>query len=199
MQSLLKELHEERVSRSLKQAVFEYKNIKVTYLEKPGMALGSQMWGGAFELARHIIDHTEYFEDKKILEIGAGLGLPSVVASHFGQVTCTDKSDVFDLMTENIKLNTSSVETLDYHWGDQSLGEFDVVMGADIVYFDETFEPLYKTLLANTKYGSLFVLAYQPRVPNEVDFFMTLSQSFTEVRAYENDIITVYHFLRDKN
>jgi predicted nicotinamide N-methyase len=51
----------------------------------------SQVWPAAKALAQFLVHHPEYTAGKKVLEIGAGLGLPSLVAARNASfVLCTD-------------------------------------------------------------------------------------------------------------
>lgn len=74
----------------------------------------------------------------RMLELGCGVGLPSLVAAGRGHtVTATDYyREALDFVEANARLNglpTLSVELLDWrHPAD--LGEFDVVAAADVLY-----------------------------------------------------------------
>lgn len=51
----------------------------------------SQVWPAAKALAQFLVHHPEYTAGKRVLEIGAGLGLPSIVAARNASfVLCTD-------------------------------------------------------------------------------------------------------------
>src|SRR4051812_46485300 len=49
------------------------------------------LWPSAEALAWYLADHPELVKDKSVLELGCGLGLPSLVAAHLGgAVLATD-------------------------------------------------------------------------------------------------------------
>lgn len=52
--------------------------------------VGLQVWRGALLLADYILSNPDLFRDKVILELGAGVGLTSIVASFLAkEVICT--------------------------------------------------------------------------------------------------------------
>ena len=67
------------------------------------------LWPSAFVLAAYIAT-SEDFRDKHVLELGAGVGLPSLVAGKIGalKVTITDRSEetTLRLIQDNIDLNS---------------------------------------------------------------------------------------------
>ena len=51
----------------------------------------SKVWPSAEALALFILQHPEYIAGKMVVELGAGLGLPSLVAAQMAaSVLCTD-------------------------------------------------------------------------------------------------------------
>jgi predicted nicotinamide N-methyase len=58
---------------------------------KIGSPYWSQVWPAAIALSEFIMAHPVYVKQKRVLELGAGLGLPSFIASeHAASVLCTD-------------------------------------------------------------------------------------------------------------
>lgn len=52
--------------------------------------VGLQVWRGALLLADYILSNPDLFTDKIILELGAGVGLTSIVASFLAkEIICT--------------------------------------------------------------------------------------------------------------
>jgi predicted nicotinamide N-methyase len=65
---------------------------------------GYQLWNGALLLCEYILTNQSQFLNKTILEVGAGIGLCSLIASRFAsKVICTGKLTVFPLT--NFKIN----------------------------------------------------------------------------------------------
>ena len=109
------------------------------------------------------------------MQLGAGLGLCGILASHLGaaSVTLTDgDTDTLQNMRSNVALNTDAetVSCRQLVWGhsvqefvDQH-GTFDTIMGADIIYIDEVLEPLFlETIPKLLSQDGRFLLAYARR------------------------------------
>lgn len=96
------------------------------------------LWPAAEALSLHLSEHPELLKNKSVLELGCGLGYPSLVAAHLGaKVLATDfHPDVEEYFRRNC---THSVVECDYmrlNWRDdkQEIGKFDLVMGSDVLY-----------------------------------------------------------------
>ena len=89
----------------------------------------------------------------RMLEIGCGLGLPSLVAARLGaDVVATDWSrDAIALLERNASRNRLRVTAVPADWRDPdaivSLGPFDLVVAADVLYEARNAAPIL-TLLA---------------------------------------------------
>lgn len=99
------------------------------------------IWPAAQTLARYIAEKPQVFSRKKILELGCGLALPSLVAAKIGaHVTAADfHPDVPEFLELNRKLNGVSDTDLRYLHLDwrkiQSPPErYDWIIGSDILY-----------------------------------------------------------------
>jgi len=76
---------------------------------------GSVMWDVAVMLARLLMDETKYpnkfFRGRKFIELGAGLGLPGMIAALRGaQTLLTDMDSVLSLLERNIEGNFAKME-----------------------------------------------------------------------------------------
>ncbi len=62
------------------------------YGNQPQDAFWSRVWPAAEALCRFIMQHREQIKDKKVWELAAGLGLPSLLAAHYAHsVYCTEQ------------------------------------------------------------------------------------------------------------
>lgn len=78
-------------------------------------------------------------EGKQILEVGCGLGLASLLLNERGaNITATDYHPVANkFLTKNTQLNNQrSIPFIRTDWGDPigELGEFDIIIGSDLLY-----------------------------------------------------------------
>lgn len=106
----------------------------------------ADLWPSAKQLAATML--AERGEGRTLLEMGCGLGLDTMAAMDAGfEVTATDYyEDALHVTRANAARNLSRepvVRLVDWrHWPDD-IGQFDVVMAADVIY-----EPEYSTLVA---------------------------------------------------
>lgn len=108
------------------------------------------IWPSAMALTQHLSEQD--LSGKKVIELGCGVGLPSVVALDQGaEVTATDHYTIaLDFTRQNAKTNTSrELETvhLDWHSPDKdSLGQFDLILAADLLYEQRNVPALLKLI-----------------------------------------------------
>eukprot|EP00929_Paragymnodinium_shiwhaense_P049150 TRINITY_DN24807_c0_g1_i1.p1 TRINITY_DN24807_c0_g1~~TRINITY_DN24807_c0_g1_i1.p1 ORF type:complete len:251 (+),score=37.20 TRINITY_DN24807_c0_g1_i1:75-827(+) len=126
---------------------------------------------------RKMLEALPVVKDLQVAELGAGPGVPGLVAGRLGArcVAITDREDLVPLISQNISLNgldgVCSAEPLDWpHARTSPLaaskrveGPLDVVLAADVVYFEEQ-DPLIDAFEALMKpRHTTLVLAYRER------------------------------------
>jgi predicted nicotinamide N-methyase len=104
----------------------------------------AELWPAGLALARVLPPR---LDGVKAVEIGCGLGVPSLVAAARGAtVTATDWSeDAIELLRENAERNGLRLEAKHADWR-QLAGRFDLVLAADLLYEQRYVEPLVETL-----------------------------------------------------
>ncbi|GMM28409.1 S-adenosylmethionine-dependent methyltransferase [Martiniozyma asiatica (nom. inval.)] len=116
-------------------------------LYEPGMTgdnVGNVTWGAAGELAKRLIqDHPAKWLNSpsgKILELGAGTGLVSIVLSRLGYEVCsTDLEEIIPNLTKNLELNDVNCKVCELDWKKPQEftakeGKWDCLLFADPVY-----------------------------------------------------------------
>jgi predicted nicotinamide N-methyase len=109
----------------------------------------AEIWPSGLRLAAHL---TPAVAELRIVELGCGLALPSLVASALGaEVLATDWShDAIALVEENARRNGLSLATSHADWshpdGLVARAPFDLVLGADIAYEARNVEWLLNLL-----------------------------------------------------
>lgn len=96
------------------------------------------VWPAGRELARQMVDFD--VADKRILEVGCGIGLASLVLNHLhADITATDRHpQASAFLAHNVELNDG--ETIPFvraGWSDEDedeLGHFDLIIGSDLLY-----------------------------------------------------------------
>ena len=109
--------------------------------------LFGQIWPSGIILANLMSSYD--IEDKRILEVGCGIGLSSLVLnSRMANITSTDyHPSVGKFLNFNTKLNEDrDIPYIRTDWSDENddLGEFDLIIGSDLLY-----EPNHIEVLSN--------------------------------------------------
>lgn len=96
-------------------------------------------------LAHHMLDYE--IDDRRILEVGCGIALASLVLNfRDADITATDlHPEVERFLLENIKLNQASTIPFERTgWADKqdNLGQFDLIIGSDLLYENDHAELL---------------------------------------------------------
>ena len=132
--------------RSLDDALDHY--VRVSPSDTDRIPYFTRLWESAEALAGYISEHHELFIGKRVLELGCGLGLPSLCAARCGaQVTASDfHPDNRAFFLRNAQLN--ALEDIAYHtmdWRRPDLtGTFYVLLGSDLIYEKEMVPHLVK-------------------------------------------------------
>ncbi|KAK9108852.1 hypothetical protein Sjap_016912 [Stephania japonica] len=174
----------------------------------PSQGLSFQLWPAATTLVnfldRHLTDPTTSplsnlltnrpYHSLRILELGSGTGLVGIAAASVlgANVTITDLPHVLSNLRFNAELNNKAiafrggcVDVQALRWGEvedfEGLvvdGPFDAVLGSDVVYYEELFEPLLKTLCWLLSDGGVFLMAHLKRWKKESGFFRKARKVF---------------------
>jgi predicted nicotinamide N-methyase len=130
----------------------------------------AELWPSGVALARHVA--TLELAGLKVLELGCGLGLPSLVAAVRGaDVLATDwAEDAIDLLRENAERNGAAVRVARMRWSEPEpllrAAPWDLVLGADLLYEERNAEQLTALL---PRLGGEVILA-EPGRPYAKDF-----------------------------
>lgn len=118
-------------------------------------------WHASEALGVYLNDHPEVVKGKTVLELGCGLGFPSMVAAHLGgKVLATD---FHPLVAEYFARNClhSQVESgyQRLNWREETAGKYDVVMGSDVLYESQHPKDVANALLKFVKPGGKILLS----------------------------------------
>jgi predicted nicotinamide N-methyase len=103
------------------------------------------VWDSSEVLARFMFHHD--IEGLRILEVGCGIGLTSLMLGHRkADITATDQHPEAERFLErNVSLNgLAPIPFVRTGWADDDcgLGEFDLIIGSDLLYESPNVEPL---------------------------------------------------------
>ncbi|XP_061534250.1 protein N-lysine methyltransferase METTL21A [Phycodurus eques] len=152
------------------------------------------VWDAAVVMCMYLELGQVELKGKVSIELGAGTGLVGIVAALLGsKVTITDRKSALDFLSANVKGNLpsdlwESVAMSELSWGEgldrYPAGGFDLVLGADIVYLEDTFVPLIKTLQHLCADATVVLLACRIRYERDTNFLNMLRQQFTVEKVY---------------
>jgi len=129
------------------------------------MPYWAELWPAALALAHAL---PARLDGVRIVEVGAGLGVPSLVAAaRGGEVTAVDwASDAIELLVQNAARNGLGLTPLHADWRTLR-GTFALALGADLLYEERNIQPLLELLpqLATE------VLLAEPGRPHAAGFF----------------------------
>jgi predicted nicotinamide N-methyase len=109
--------------------------------------LWPKIWPASIVLADYLV-HLKVQPAKRFLEIGAGIGLVSIVATYLGHnFTLTEyDAHALNFARANALINKCStlvIRKLDWYKPDLQ-NMFDYIVGSEVLYKEESFQPLLK-------------------------------------------------------
>ena len=183
---------------------------------------GLTLWRASDYLCEYQVENVDIFDGKRVLELGAGLGLNGILVwlmTKRSTIVITD-GDTTALvhLRENIERNrpsdvnedSSTVSCSQLLWGKETslkfleiVGEnkkYDVLLASDIIYAQCIIQPLWETVqtLLNRSNG-LFVMAFAKRkVPVSIAYVLESAEkngfSHEKVKEDTEEGIWVYLF-----
>ncbi|MEN3001936.1 MAG: 50S ribosomal protein L11 methyltransferase [Armatimonadota bacterium] len=143
------------------------------------------LWESAIALGEWLTEHPEWVRGKRVLELGAGVGLCGLVAQMLGtQVVQNDNQpDALALCAHNARLNgLEPPAQLLMDWRNwQHTERYEVILGSDVVYDRTLHEPL-RTVLERALVPSGVVLLTDPWRDSGWEFAEKLLASGWQVR-----------------
>jgi predicted nicotinamide N-methyase len=128
----------------------------------------TKLWPAALAMADFIQQHPGLVSGKNVLELAAGLGLPSLVAAPYAKkVCCSDYlPEAVAAMTNSaghLQLSNVTCQLLDWNHLPEDLTA-DVLLLSDINYDPEQFTQLYQVLQRFLQQGALILLTTPQRL-----------------------------------
>lgn len=139
----------------------------------------ARLWPSAIALSTFIVQHPDFVAGKQVMEIAAGLGLPSLVAARLASsVHCSDMdADAVEMAAASAaaaQLNNLHCEVL--NWNDiPSHLPADTLLLSDVNYEPEAFDALQRLLQHFLQQGTTILLATPQRLM-AVAFVNTLQE-----------------------
>ncbi len=143
-------------------------------------------------LAKYLLQHRTLWQDKQIIEIGAGGGLVGLALASDSptkeQILITDQQPMLSLMRKNMQRNKllSYVSAQVYDWGSKPVPAFptatrhpDIVLAADCVYFEPAFPLLLDTLEDLIGPSTKCYFCFKKRRKADMRFFRDMTKKFS--------------------
>ncbi|TUB36337.1 Protein N-lysine methyltransferase METTL21A [Bagarius yarrelli] len=154
-----------------------------------GGGVAAVVWDAAVVMCVYLeLGHVE-LKNRTAIELGAGTGLVGIVTALLGaDVTITDRSAALPILESNVKQNVpphlqGAVRVSELTWGEglarYPAGSYDLILGADIVYLEETFSALLSTLEHLSSETTEVLLACRIRYERDERFLSMLGDKFT--------------------
>lgn len=148
----------------------------------------AKVWASAKALASFLTDHPELVANKSVLEIGAGIGLPSfTIAKQTATLIISDyNADAAALLRKNIQqLGLTNTSAMQLDWNDfpQNLTA-DVVLLSDVNYAPDQFQNLQQLIHRFLDRGATIILATPQRMMG-VPFVEALDKYIKESHVTE--------------
>jgi predicted nicotinamide N-methyase len=128
----------------------------------------AELWPSAIALGEFLLNHPEIITGKRVLEIGAGLGIPSLVAGSLNPASV----DITDYLPEPLDYARLSwdlnhpdqkANIYKYDWRESLPGTFDVLLASDVAYERAAFPALLKCIDSMRGTGAVLVVSEPSR------------------------------------
>lgn len=128
----------------------------------------TRLWPSALAMADFIAQFPELLQNKDVLELAAGLGLPGLLAARYAKsVCCSDylEASVITMLksAQYLQLTNASCQLLDWNHLPADL-HADVLLMSDINYDPGQFEQLYEVLQRFLGQGTVILLSTPQRL-----------------------------------
>jgi predicted nicotinamide N-methyase len=156
----------------------------------------AKVWPAAIGLCRFLASNNHYIKNKKVIELAAGLGLPSLFSAAYAkQVYATDIEPVaVSLINESVKHNQlSNLSTAVLDWQQAlELPKFEVVLLSDVNYEPNSFSELYKVIINFIERGTTIILSTPQRLMAKpfIDQLLVFCVQRDEIQVQDQDIET---------
>jgi len=163
--------------------------------------LWAKIWQASWVLADYLAT-MPVAAKKQFLELGAGVGLVSIVAASFGhRITMSEYNhDALQFARANAHINDCpGLPIVELDWNRPQLpGRFDYIVASEVIYKEEDCRPLMKLLKACLKPDGEVILAGEMR-KSSMDFYKELANLFNikvqkKVLRSDDEKINIYLF-----
>ncbi|XP_064819652.1 uncharacterized protein LOC135537411 [Oncorhynchus masou masou] len=168
---------------------------------------GAVIWPAALALCHYLETNVDQLNlvDKAVLELGAGPGLVSIVATLLGAwVTATDLPEIIGNLRANLLRNTrgrcrNTPQAAALSWGPdveriypRSVYRYDYVLAADVVYHHDYLEELLFTMRYFCRPGTTLIWANKVRFKTDLSFTENFQNTFNTTLLAEIGEVNIF-------
>lgn len=165
-------------------------------------AYWAKVWHSAVGLSLFLDNNKPLITCKNILELAAGLGLPSIVASTYAtSVHCTDVcNDAITYITKSIyQNNKKNITCATLNWNDEiDTKNYDVVLLSDVNYALPDLEVL-QVLIMKLLASNIMVIIATPQRQIAANFLTSLlpycTQQYNSMISYNNTVHEIFIYV----
>jgi predicted nicotinamide N-methyase len=160
----------------------------------------TKIWPAALVMSAYLVEEVHWVAGKHVLELGAGIGLPSFTVARFAKsITISDADEIaVELLKKNIQsLNLNNVSAIQANWNTHNLPfkGVDTLLLSDVCYDPAQYDQLVRLILSYKEQGT-DILITAPKRTSTASFYALLSPwiklSFTRtVNSVEVALFTV--------
>ncbi|XP_022103266.1 protein N-lysine methyltransferase METTL21A-like [Acanthaster planci] len=174
---------------------FEFAGRSVTIRQRwEELGVAAVVWDAAVVLAEYLESSVNAqqlaIDGKSVIELGAGTGLAGIVAALLGgNVVLTDRKVALDQLQANVEENSpkssgrsGTISVQELSWGEnlqEFLKPFEIIIGADIVYVEDTFPKLLQTIAHLSDRDTLVLLSCRIRYARDERFLDMMRHQFS--------------------
>jgi predicted nicotinamide N-methyase len=158
----------------------------------------AKLWPSSLALVQFFKTNTGLIKDKTVLEIGAGIGLPSfLIAGIAKSIQVSDYApDAVALLNKNIQhLGLQNVHAAEIDWNNIPKGiKPEVLILSDVNYNPDEFDPLISLIKELVAVGTLVILSTPQRImasPFITAVQELISQTHVEIVAENEKLIEI--------
>lgn len=128
----------------------------------------ARLWPAAIAMGRWLVDNKSLLQNKKVLELAAGLALPSLIAARYAdEVCCTDYlPDPLEVVARSIthnQLTSIQCQLLNWHHLPADI-RTDILLLSDVNYHPSEFDALMNVIRHFLDNGTRIVLTTPQRL-----------------------------------
>ncbi len=164
------------------------------YTESGIMPYWGYVWPSSIALIKFLLKNKDLFNKKDVLDLGCGVGVSSLpIATSCKNITLVDyqvEALFFAKLNflENL-IPLDNVQFINMDWNFFSLNKnFDLIIGADIIYEQSNFYGIKNILLNNLKKEGCLILT-EPGRTVSINFLQNLSKYFKQVKIVKEKFV----------